>query len=174
MRRLAFLASLGLALLATAACTSSEKEVLKCPTVAFLNEVDQIRAFREGAGTDLSDVIYEAQFGKLAAVCDFGRRAVEIDTSFEIIATRGPADSDRSAPIKFFVAIMDPAGEVVAKEIYDAPIPFADNRRRVGRREQVEPLIPYPSERTAIKDYKVFIGFQLTEEQLRYNRTTKR
>lgn len=170
LRRLAIAALL----VTLAACSSGDKEVLRCPAIGFLNDVDSMTAFRDGTGTDLSDVLWEAEFGNITAECDFGRKGVEIPTFFEIVATRGPADTDRVANVAYFVAITDPAGEIVAKEVYEAPIPFADNRRRVGRREQIEPFIPFPEPRTDIGAFKVFIGFQLTEAQVRYNRATKR
>jgi hypothetical protein len=167
------LPAVALLALTLAACGAKEPPP-GCPQVGLVNQLDHMTAFRPGGSTDLTDVTYDAQIVDFAAVCDFQSKGVAVTTSFQIVATRGPADTQRNAPLQFFVAISDPSGEIVTKEVFDAPIPFEGNLRRVGRREEMEPFIPYPADKTRLPLYTVLYGFQLTQEQADYNKRTKR
>ena len=72
-----------------------------------------------------------------------------------------------------FVAITDPEGNVMAKEIFQVEIAFNDNRRRVGRKEEIEPFIPYQGPDGDFTGYRVLIGFQLPE-QVEFNKRYRR
>jgi hypothetical protein len=53
-------------------------------------------------------------------------------------------------------------------------IPFSDNRRRVGRKEEVEPFLPYQGKNGDFTGYRVLIGFQLSAEQVVFNKRFRR
>jgi len=110
----------------------------------------------------------------LAAVCSFTRNGAEVAAEFLLIADRGLGDRERIARPTYFVAITDPEGNVMAKEIFEAAIPFNDNRRRVGRKEEIEPFIPYQGPDGDFTGYRVLIGFQLTPEQVDFNKRYRR
>jgi hypothetical protein len=158
--------------LALAGCTSTP-DVVGCPKVGFVNDLDRVTVFQPGGGEDLTEVLFEVKLGQLTAFCDPGKKAMEVKTEFQLIASRGPADRERVANVEYFVAVVDPTGEIVAREAFGSSIPFADNRRRVGLREIVEPSIPNPPNRSFV-GYRVLIGLQLTKQQLAYNRRHRR
>lgn len=158
--------------LVLAGCASGDKR-LACPSVSLVRDLDRVTVFAATDSTDLTDVAYSARFDALGATCDHGRRGVVIDTSFLLVALRGPADTERLAKLNYFVAITGPDGAVIAKEIFSTEIPFADNRRRVALREEVEPYIPYSREHP-LEQYRVLIGFQLDGAQVTYNQAARR
>ena len=143
-----------------------------CPPVSFVGGLERMSQFVPGGGTDLTEVTYEGRLDSLAAGCDFRKEGVRMEVSFNVVATRGAAATDRMARLPFFVAITDQNGEILEKEIFESEIPFEGNARRVGRVEEIEPYIPYPIE-SVLDGYRVLIGFQLDEKQLQYNRTRR-
>jgi len=153
-----------------AAC-ASDKGPEVCPVVSFVDGLDRMTAFGQGGAADISNVAYSAQMTRLAAICKFGGRGTTVSVEFLLIADRGPADRERVARPGYFVAVTDPKGEILAKEVFQAEIPFADNRRRVGRKEEVEPFLPSPSGIRDFTGYRVLIGFQLTPEQVEFNKS---
>jgi hypothetical protein len=86
-----------------------------------------------------------------------------------MIATRGPADNQRQAPLKYFVAIATLDQKIVAREEFEITVPFEGNRTRVAVTEELEPRIPLKAGQTGA-DYQIFIGLSLSREELRYNR----
>lgn len=173
MRGIAIVTTL-LAGLVVASCSSAPPRAEVCPVVSFIDGLDKVTVFGEQGGADLANVLYSAEVTQLAAVCIFKRNGAEVAAEFLLIADRGLGDRERIARPSYFVAITDPEGNVMAKEIFQAEIPFNDNRRRVGRKEEIEPFIPYQGPDGDFTGYRVLIGFQLTPEQVDFNKRYRR
>ncbi len=173
MRGIAIVTTL-LAGLVVASCSSAPPRAEVCPVVSFIGGLDKVTVLGEQGGADLANVLYSAELTQLEAVCTFKRKGAEVSAEFLLIADRGLGDRERVARPTYFVAITDPQGNVMAKEIFQAEIPFNDNRRRVGRKEEIEPFIPYQGSDGDFTGYRVLIGFQLTPEQVEFNKRYRR
>ncbi|MEO9903768.1 hypothetical protein [Nisaea sp.] len=168
-------ALLPLVLLAfVAACSSDEGPPPGCPVTNFVNDLDHVTVFTDNTVGDLTDVRFDAQLTSLSATCNFESDELALDIAFQIIAARGPAKKDSQAAVTYFIAIADETGAVIAKQTFDNTLPFKGNLRRVAIKDEFEPTIPYPADRNILNDYRVLIGFQLTPEQLTYNRSRRR
>jgi hypothetical protein len=170
--RLAVLAAA--AALALSACTAAEdRQAAICPRAGILPDANIMVQFRDGPGRDLTDVVAQAQIMDVAVACEYtsGRRppGVTLDLQVAIAAERGPADRSRRASLPYFVAILDGDQNIVAKEFFTAQFEFPDNRTRVGRVDDLEPRIPLRSNFDG-PSYRVMVGFQLTPDQLAWNR----
>lgn len=162
------------AVLTLAACSSDKGPPPGCPVTNFVEDLDHMTVFRDNSVGDLTDVRFDARFGSLSAICNFESDELVMDIAFQVIATRGPADSIQEAPVKYFLAIADETGQVIAKQEFDNTLPFKGNLRRVAATDEFAPTIPYPEDRKLLNQYRVLIGFQMTPEQLRYNRSQRR
>lgn len=158
-----------LALVGLAGCSTNKGPEPGCPTVSFVTGLDRVTVFREGPTRDLTDIRFDAKFDNLAAVCNFEKKGVAVETSFQIVASRGPADTAGVAKLAYFVAVADQTGQVIAKQVFDSELPFQGNLRRVGTTEEMVNTIPYPENPQILKGYRVMIGFQMTPEQLDFN-----
>ena len=85
---------------------------------------------------------------------------------------RGPADRSRAAEFDYFVAVADPQRNILAKEVFRVQFKFAPNEQRVGTVEEIEPRIPLKARADGV-DYQIIVGFQLTPEEIEWNRTRK-
>ena len=165
---------LTVAALALSACTAAEdRTAAVCPRAGIVPDANVMVLFREGAGRDLTDVVAQAQIVEVAVTCAYAaaRRppGVTLDLQIAIAAERGPADRARRAALPYFVAVLDGDQNIVAKEFFEARFDFPDNRTRVGRVDELEPRIPLRSNFDG-PGYRVMIGFQLTPDQLAWNR----
>lgn len=155
------------------ACASAESS-LPCPEVALLDGVDRMTRFRDGEGRDLTDVEFEATMRGVSGTCDYESGGVDVLTRLEIEVRRGPAiGPGRSASFDFFVALLDPSETMIAKEVFHTEVPFEGNLGRVFDIEELEQVVPLPDVNRGPL-YSVLIGFQLTEEELAYNRRSAR
>jgi hypothetical protein len=146
-----------------------EENVQLCPAASILGNAERVAQFKQGAGRDLIDVMFQAEIGKLNMTCRYLKGRVVTDISFELIAERGPAARNRTGEFDYFVAISDPKGRVLAKENFHSKIAFAENRRRAGILEEIEQSIPLRKDEDG-GAYEILVGFQLTEDQMKFNR----
>ena len=86
-----------------------------------------------------------------------------------IAALLGPAAGGPAVELPYFVAIVGPDQAILAKQVFRSPIEFEKNRRRAGAMEQIDQTIPLAEGQTGA-DFEVLVGFQLTAQQLDYNR----
>ena len=69
----------------------------------------------------------------------------------------------------YFVAVVDKDQKVLARELFDSTFTFQANQRQAAAIEEIEQIIPIRGDLRGL-DYEVLVGFQLTPEQLEFNR----
>ena len=143
-----------------------------CPDVSVLAGGERLVLFGPGPGRGAADVAVEAEISSLGSTCGYAGGSVEVETSFEIVSTRGPEADVDAATVEFFAAVVDPDGRVIAKETFESRAGFPAGSRRVAVEEVVTQRIPV-SGPDAGRRYQVLIGFQLTPEQLEYNESRR-
>jgi hypothetical protein len=162
---------------ALVACSGEDPVRPLCPASGILPDANAIVLFRDGAGRDITDVVAQAQIVDIKVDCKYaaGRRdrpSVSLDLQIAFAAERGPADRSRRAAMPYFVAIVDAERNVVVKDNFVAAFEWTDNRPRVGRVDQWEPYIPLKNNFEG-PSYQIVVGFQLTAEQLAWNRAQR-
>jgi hypothetical protein len=168
-------ASSGLALLALLALpgcsgrTDPAEALLACPRVGIVRDVAEITQFRPG-GRGQPDVEARGALTKGEGDCEYGSGGVTVNASVLLKAERGPALKGNTATFRYFVAIVAPGqNEPSAKSEFETVVEFKPGQTTAGSREELAQKIPLPKNANA-KDWGVFFGFQLTPEQLDYNR----
>jgi hypothetical protein len=144
----------------------------------ILGDAEQITQFRDGPGRDILDVSYSGRLNRVLAECDYdmnkdrtGVMAVRVLVAVD--AERGPANVDRFAPYRYFVSLVDSQREPVAKGVFDLPARFPGNvTRLILTDDTVEMKVPIAAGQSG-KNFTILIGFQLTEEQLEFNRRAR-
>ena len=168
---MAALAGLGVGL---AACALPGAPSGPCPNVAILNDAASVTQFKPGPGRDLIDIEYEAEIVQVEPDCSYGRDGrITATTTLGIIATRGPAARSDNANFVFFVAVVDQNQRVLARERFESALQFAASQRRAGVEEEIEELIPLAAGLSGA-NYEILVGFELTGEQLEFNRARSR
>jgi hypothetical protein len=143
-----------------------------CPRAVIVQDASRQVKF-QGKGRDLTDVLYETQVQGAQLACDYDEGAIDSVLKVRFFAARGPADRERQAQIRYFVAVArEPGLQVVAREEFALAVPFEGNRTQVAVTEELEPRIPISGEETGA-DYRIFIGLSLTPEELEYNRSSR-
>jgi hypothetical protein len=163
-----------LAVFALAACETDKRPPPPCPDIVIVKDASDLTLFREGPGRDLTDVVLEAQIVEFRGFCetdlddDTGTGEVVVEMELILSATRGPANTTRDGSMRYFVAIADSEENILAREEFDTAVAFEGNRNRVAFLEELTQTIPL--KRGELGDaYNIFIGFQLSDDQLRYN-----
>jgi hypothetical protein len=150
---------------------SKDKTDLACPKVGILSDAAKVTLFRPGSGNGQTDVVAHAVVGDYTGSCTYDETGVTIDISLALVAERGPALTGTQIPLSYFVAISKPDGSIATKQVFATTVDFPGNAPRAGSREGLQPHIPLPKGQDA-RGYGVLVGFQLTPDQLAYNRKT--
>lgn len=162
-------------LLAVAGCTLfGEDETRPCPAVVKHQEISEAVQYAEGKGRDLIDLRFSGKIGDVAWKCTYdGNVSLEMVLEIQVLLEKGPAAKGQIAKFPFFVAITDKRQNILAKEVFTSEVEFPKGRRRAGVIEEVEQIIPLKTDQTGA-DYEIIVGFQLTREQLEFNRRRRR
>lgn len=156
--------------LALSAC-AGDQAPLPCPEVVLLADAARQVKFN-GQGRDLTDVLFEADLEAGRLVCTYDDEELDVDLQVRIIASRGPANSDRVANMNYFVAVARSDRTVLARRSFDIAIPFPGNRTRVSGLEEIGQVITLaPGEDGS--NYLIYLGFDLTPEELQFNRQNR-
>ncbi|ABS62310.1 conserved hypothetical protein [Parvibaculum lavamentivorans DS-1] len=142
-----------------------------CPSVGVLNETDHVTLVR-GAGTDLTDVIAKAEIGRVVSQCSYNvdESTISVDIAFDGVAEIGPAATSREMTFNTFVAVTRRFSTFDKKQVYEVPVTFVPGQRQVRFVKTVEgTVLPYGGDADG-RIYQILIGFQLTGEQLAFNR----
>ncbi|CAO3422237.1 hypothetical protein [Azospirillum endophyticum] len=147
----------------------SADAALACPKVNIVRDLQEVTVFRPG-GKDLTDLESRAALVDFTGNCDYTSDGVTVNVNVYLVAERGPALQGTTAKYQYFVALAQPDDTLVSKAYFDTDVTFVPGQPRAGTREELAPKIPLPKDANA-KDWKIYLGFQLTPEQLNFNRT---
>lgn len=166
-------AVLGLvALVPLAACSGDDAPDYGCPRITVMQDAASLTRF-VGASRDLLDVDYQVQIADFLAGCQYeaGVDGVAVAVAPVIVVDRGPANRDRQAAVEYFVSVVRGGNAILNKQVFATTVAFEGNRGRVVLREDDAPIvIDLPgSPATAVRDYDIILGLQLTEGELDYN-----
>ena len=160
-----------LALTGMLSACGTDADPLICPPVVTVPEAATLVKFT-GTGRDLTDVLFEAQIQAEGVRCDLKEGSLATEIKVNLAALRGPADKEHVARVRYFVAIATKTQEVVARREFDSELPFEGNRTRVVIRDELDQRFPL-SPGTTGADYRIYVGFALSPEELEYNRENR-
>ena len=160
------LATLG----ALAACQVTTE--LPCPAVKILRDASQVTRFRPGRPEDAADLRYVASVDEAKLNCTYDSQSYErIDVALAVKfdATRPaklPADE---ADLRYFVAIVNLQGEILAKKDFPIRLDFAAGSTATSQVDSLRQTIPvkYPQNGGSLE---VWVGYQLSAADLQFNR----
>ena len=172
--------------LAAAACGGQEgaKDTLKgilgteakkptCPSAVVVSDARHLYDFAPG-GSTAADVRIAVRITIPAARCTIkGGRAL-VDLDLPIDAARGPALGEGRLEVEFpyFVAVADRFDNILAKKVFTAKVKLGGDQQRSSTVERIEQVIPLGSAPDG-SHFVIYVGFQLTREQIEFNRRNR-
>ncbi|OHC76101.1 MAG: hypothetical protein A3G18_05625 [Rhodospirillales bacterium RIFCSPLOWO2_12_FULL_58_28] len=149
-----------------------------CPPSSVLDDAATVTRFREGPGRDFIDIVAEGKISGYGGGCHYdfdmktGEALLTVEVAVEFEAQRGSADKDRKAMFDYFISVADPEQNILSKGLFNVVIDFPENRTRRNFTDNNPPVvleIKLKPEQAG-KDFHIFIGFQLSESELEFNR----
>lgn len=150
------------------------KEPLICPVVGVLADAGSMRVFADGAGREQGNVAYDLEFMRANLLeCELHEGKMTAALRFEARAESGPAAPSNEYNYPYFVALLNPEGEVISKTAQTGTVKFKSGKTEslfAGEYDDIKFTVPEGKDG---RGYEILIGFQLTREQVEFNRAKK-
>ncbi len=145
-----------------------------CPAVDKMHELSMLSEFTNPSDPSEENLISRAAIANLETTCNYDERSVTVDLKMTFDGILGPRgrSSENDKPFysyPFFIAIAENNGRILAKEIFAASMTYDRGENRHTYYENMRQIIPLEY-RDRGNRYKIIIGFQLSPDQLAYNR----
>ncbi|GJL85261.1 MAG: hypothetical protein DHS20C02_10360 [Micavibrio sp.] len=145
-----------------------------CPEVHIVEELATLKEFASRTDNSPGNLVSKVDINQIESSCKRGNQSITVDLKLAFAGKVGPQGRARGNDMPyfsypFFVAITAPNGNILAKEVFAAPITYEREQDTRTYYESLRQIIPVKYETKAGK-YKVLVGFQLNNDQLAYNR----
>lgn len=147
------------------------KEPGKCPTIRILADGAHLTKFKQGPGRDITDVLYTVDIVNYQGSCGYRDKDSHVETAIKLMfdIDRGPANLQGLGEIQYFVAV-----ENRAKEVFSTKFKFDPNTpklRQVDEEVSIDiPIRPGDTPQNTV----VWLGLQLTADELDFNRRSRK
>jgi hypothetical protein len=152
-----------------AACASNPKDEQTCPSVAVVRDLHQFADFGRAEKPARAEFVAAARLDGVRGDCGAEDKKIVANIDIAMRAFRGPRLGGDRAEFPYFVAVLDRDDYVVAKQNLSATFSLTQNDKMVEKVEAVRVNIPNPVGRDG-RYWRVLVGFQLSPEQLAFNR----
>ena len=148
-----------------------------CPVTAVLSDATTVTKLKPGtpAGSrDAANVVFTAEMSQAMLDCDYDRtnNRLTVGIEFAVKGTRGPAAQATEPQLDFFVAVVDADNNIISKNIFHGQ-PEMRGRMSNTYTQNVENFpVPLAMDKRPY-DYEILTGFQLTPDELTYNRVPR-
>jgi hypothetical protein len=121
-----------------------------------------------------ANVMFTAEMSQAKLECDYDRERnrLSVDIDFAVKATRGPAAQGADPQLDFFVAVVDADNNIIAKTVYHGQPDMRGRMSNVYTQSVGSYPVPLAMDKRPY-DYEILTGFQLTPDELAYNRAPR-
>ena len=139
-----------------------------CPQVGMMPDLGNVVKLRD------DKVVTEMIIDRISPSCHVAEKEVvmRLDIGFKgRLGPEGMKDAivEANYTIPYLIAVINPQGEIISKDVFAISPVYKERQAEVVISDLLEQTIPVESAKSA-PDYKILVGFQLTPEELSYNR----
>lgn len=145
-----------------------------CPVAGAL--YDAQRFVEVGEVERHENVGFTGEIERVSGFCRYvGKNPITMEIEIDFALGKGPMAEGDEKEYQYFVTVTRRDRLVLGKDISSFKVKFPRNADIVRHRETVKGIvIPRATETVSGTNFEVIVGFELTEEQLAYNRSGKR
>lgn len=178
--RIAKIALAGFLALGLSACgtvkkdTSNEQNNGPCPLMGVL--YDAARVVELKGPEAITNVGYTAEMRGVTGLCRYvGADPIVMNLDIDMAFGRGPKAEGDTHTYRYWVTVSRRDVLPLSKQYFDVTVKFPNGADRVSKVEKIERItIPRATPTTSGVNFEILVGFDLTPEQLAFNRDGKR
>jgi hypothetical protein len=155
---------------------SDEQNAGPCPLMGVLYDASRVVDF-EGQQERYANIRFTGEMRGVRGFCRYvGTDPIEMNLEIDMAFGRGPAAGDaRSRVYRYWVAVARRGRAPIEKQFYDIEVEFDRNEAVVAGTEEIQRIvIPRANAEVSGDNFEILVGFDLTPQQLQFNRDGKR
>lgn len=138
-----------------------------CPAAGLVAHMSTLTRFA-GEDKTADNVIFDATMTDLDANCEETGGGVRTTVSFSIVARKGPALTDPTQQMTYYVTILRDNYLITNKQKFTTQIRFSPNDDTAGVRETFVQRFE-DAETPKRYHYEILVGFELSPRELHFN-----
>jgi hypothetical protein len=147
-----------------------------CPLMGVLYDTARVVQFNQPGSQRYANITFTGEMQGVRGLCRYVdadpiRMNMEIDMAFG----RGPAATSDRQTYRYWVAVTRRGRAPIEKVYFDLDVRFPRGEQVVNVRERIEEIvIPRANQDISGENFEILVGFELTPEQLQFNRDGRR
>jgi hypothetical protein len=155
---------------------AQEQNIGPCPLMGVLNDSARVVKFAnpmpDPTKATYAQIAWTAEMRGVRGLCRYvGEDPITMNLEIDMAFGRGPAAPSGTHTYRYWVAVTQINRVPIAKQYFDVPVNFGGNPRMAGTETIAEITIPRARANTSGANFEVLVGFDLTPEQLNFNRS---
>ncbi len=147
-----------------------------CPLMGVLYDNSRQVSFASADNQRYANIAFTGEVQGVRGLCRYVEddpitMALEVDMAFG----RGPASTSDRQTYRYWVAVTRRGRAPIEKAYFDVDVRWRRGEAVVTRTEQIERIvIPRANAEVSGENFEILVGFELTPEQLQFNRDGRR
>lgn len=146
-----------------------------CPVGGSVYDAARYVKFADGTAGNYTDIAYTGEITDVRLYCRYFKdQPLEAEIEIDFAFGKGPRATASEHDYPYFVAVTRRNGKVLAKEYFNAQGEF--RRGNVAAKTELVNKITIPRADESISgvNFEIVVGFELSPEQLEFNRSGQR
>jgi len=147
-----------------------------CPLMGVLYDSSRQVDFAAPDSQRYSNIEYTAEMRGIRGLCRYvGEDPIVMNVDIDMAFGRGPAATSDRQTYRYWVAVTRRGRAPIEKVYFDVDVRWARGEAVVTRTERIERIvIPRANGEISGENFEILVGFELTPEQLQFNRDGRR
>ncbi len=150
-------------------CGATPEQAATCPIVKPLEQAAYLTKFKPDTGQDITDIIFNAKFHRIAGDCNITSDEINLNIMAEIIVEKIAVMNIENTNANMLVFIMSSDKKILNRKKIPLNFEFNDNQSNIRYIERFEVNIPKNDNQTG-EDFIIYLAFELTHKELKFNR----
>ena len=148
-----------------------------CPKVKALTDLSSITQFSNSGGQTSDKMISDTKLEKIDSKCSVAGNSVSVELELNFSGVLGPIgvkdlDGQANYTYPYFLSVISPDGKILSKDVFALSMIYENGQITYHRQDKLRQVIPLMAGQDA-SQFQIMIGFQLSEDELAYNRRPK-
>lgn len=145
-----------------------------CPPAAILYDASRIVEM-EGEGNNYTNITYTGELNDIDLFCRYiDDQPLRADLVIDMAFGKGPNATANRHTYTYWVAVTRRSSKVLAKEYFTVDVDFGGRDVAAQQVEIDDIVIPRADSTISGSNFEVIVGFELTDQQLTFNREGRR
>lgn len=147
-----------------------------CPLMGVLYDTARIVKFNQPNAPRYANIEFTGEMQGVHGLCRYvDDDPIRMNMEIEMAFGRGPAATSDRQTYRYWVAVTRRGRAPIEKVYFDVDVRFPRGESVVTHRERIDEIvIPRANPEISGENFEILVGFELTPEQLQFNRDGRR